>query len=47
MCGKYSPTKFANFLIIVLRVEIATIFKAIFKDFTTFERFFGNLIFFV
>ncbi len=28
MCGKYGLTKFANFLIIVLRVEIATIFKA-------------------
>ena len=28
MCGKYSLTKFANFLIIVLRTEIATIFKA-------------------
>ncbi len=24
MCGKYSLTKFANFLIIVLRTEIAT-----------------------
>ena len=28
MRGKYSLTKFANFLIIVLRAEIATIFKA-------------------
>ena len=28
MCGKYSLTKFANFLIIVLRAQIATIFKA-------------------
>ena len=28
MCGKYSLTKFANFLIIVLGAEIATIFKA-------------------
>ena len=27
MCGKYSLTKFANFLI-VLRTEIATTFKA-------------------
>ncbi len=26
MCGKYSLTKFANFLIIVLRAEIATTF---------------------
>ena len=26
MCGKYSLTKFANFLIIVLRVEIVTTF---------------------
>ena len=26
MCGKYSLTKFANFLIIGLRVEIATTF---------------------
>ncbi len=28
MCGKYSLTKFASFLIIVLRTEIATTFKA-------------------
>ncbi len=28
MCEKYSLTKFANFLIIVLRTEIATTFKA-------------------
>ncbi len=28
MCGKYSLTKFANFLIIVLRTEIATTVKA-------------------
>ncbi len=28
MCGKYSLAKFANFLIIVLRAQIATIFKA-------------------
>ncbi len=27
MCGRYSLTKFANFLIIVLRAEIATIFE--------------------
>ncbi len=26
MCGKYSLTKFANFLIIMLRTEIATTF---------------------
>ena len=26
-CGRYSLTKFANFLIIVLRAEIATIFE--------------------
>ncbi len=26
MCGKYSLTKFANFLIIVLSVEIVTTF---------------------
>ncbi len=26
-CGKYRLTKFANFLIIVLRAEIATIFE--------------------
>ena len=26
MCGRYSLTKFANFLIIALRVEIVTIF---------------------
>ncbi len=28
MCGKYSLTKFANFLIIVLLVEIATTFDS-------------------
>ena len=28
MCGKYSLTKFANFLIIVLRAEIATTFDS-------------------
>ncbi len=27
MCGRYSLTKFANFPIIVLRVEIVTIFE--------------------
>ena len=27
MCGKYSLTKFANFLIIVLRAEIVTILR--------------------
>ena len=27
MCARYSLTKFANFLIIVLRVEIVTIFE--------------------
>ena len=73
MCGKYSLTKFAYFLIIVLRAEIATTFcskvTAIsarntkifarlhfpilqdfvtkFWNFTSFERFFRRICFFV
>ena len=46
MCGKYSLTKFANFLIIVLRTEIATTFKAEsgsnFRAYKTIMRKFAN-----
>ena len=38
MCGKYSLTKFANFLIIVVRAEIVTTFGS-FRTFREFRFF--------
>ncbi len=46
MCGKYSFTKFANFLIIVLRAEIATTFgsKMVTISARDIMREFGNFV---
>ncbi len=47
MCGKYSCTKFANFLIIVLRAEIVTIFEpkvVAISARTTIMRKFANFV---
>ena len=47
MCGKYSLTKFANFLIIVLRAEIATTFGSKMVAISarnTIMRKFANLV---